>query len=49
MNIKVIKTKKLGLEVYNVFLNGTLVHTYLSREIALTAAKRLENKIRSSF
>lgn len=43
--IKVTSTKHLGLDVYRVWHNETLLHEYMSYAAAWTAAKRLEAKL----
>jgi hypothetical protein len=45
--IEVIKTLKLGLEIYEVYHDSTLVGTFLAKEFAVTAAKRLKNKLKA--
>ena len=42
--IELVSTRRLGLEVYQVFVNKVLAHEYLSREMAITAFKRLAQK-----
>ena len=43
--ITVEETKQLGLTVYHVRVNGVIMHTYFSAEMAETKRAQLERKL----
>lgn len=43
--VRVIETRSHGMVVYHVYHDRTLVNTFMSREFALTAAKKLMYKL----
>ena len=45
MRITLIKTKKLGLDVYQLFYGPSLIGQYLSEEFGRTAYMALVNKL----
>jgi hypothetical protein len=44
MTINVYSTKRFGLEVYQVVVNGVVAHEYLSRQMAMTAFYTLKQR-----
>ena len=45
MRITLIKTKKLGLDVYQLYYGASLIGQYMSEEFGRTAYQRLINKL----
>jgi hypothetical protein len=48
ITLNVISTKRHGLEVYQVTINGVVAHEFLSRQASMTCFYRLKQKY-SSF
>ncbi len=44
MKIQVIQTRKLGLEIFKVLVDGVVVAEYLSRQLAETRAMLITRK-----
>jgi hypothetical protein len=45
MRVALYKSKSCGLEVWQVYVNGSLVHEFLSEAMARTAYVRLKSKL----
>lgn len=46
--LTLIKTRKLGLEVFELYHNNTLVGSFLSEQLAMTKYSQLERKLKQS-
>jgi hypothetical protein len=45
LNINVYSTKRFGLEIYVVTINGVAVHEYLSKQLAMTKFVQLRQRL----
>lgn len=45
MTITVYTAKRLGLEIYQVVVNGVVAHEYLSKQLAMTKFVQLRQRL----
>ena len=45
MQISLIAERKYGLDVYIIKYNGSIIHTFMSKEVATTRYIRLKHKL----